>query len=422
MDDAKKGKLRGHYLEIFIVLLLFATFIGFFLSRPTTATRKISFYFKDIQVEANYHKEQILKIQKEKKGLKQLESFHASAYAKLSTEFEDALAKDISLGATKEVLLQEICRSPLHDLQGQYFAAEGANFDMGGPLNETVALEVVSGTLGKLVNATKAARTGLRSCALFDVGSSKSAETLTKILDALAPDKCDTFVYETTRSNVDLLETQLKGLKHPIRVGLKGFWNYTMHGKSAPFKVTTLDNLMAKELQKGEYRENDVVVARIGRMVDDTFWKEIHGGADTIERIAGRRINLSPLQGLDNFLLTKRVTAVMWESFTDDKLRDEVEYVSSHGYNVYIIGHPKFVRVDGHYWDDKFAGQRRANSRFGIAEDYLGTCHFSVSVVAFVEDHPINSFLQQRQLPCEHYRGISCTCENFQASRVYDMC
>ena len=52
----------------------------------------------------------------------------------------------------------------------------------------------------------------------------------------------------------------------------------------------------------------------------------------------------------------------------------------------------------------------------------MGTCHFSVSVVAFVEDHPINSFLQLRQLPCEHYRGISCTCENFQASRVYDMC
>ena len=57
-----------------------------------------------------------------------------------------------------------------------------------------------------------------------------------------------------------------------------------MDGRSAPFKVTTLDTLMAEQLQKDEYRQSDLIVARIGQMVDDSFWKEIHGGADTIER------------------------------------------------------------------------------------------------------------------------------------------
>ena len=154
----------------------------------------------------------------------------------------------------------------------------------------------VSSTIAELVQATKGARAGMRSCALFDVGSSQSASVLAQILDAIKPENCDTFVYETTSASVDLLERALEGTPHSRRVALKGFWNYTMDGRSAPFKVTTLDTLMAEQLQKDEYRQSDLIVARIGRMVDDSFWKEIHGGADTIERIAGRRINLSPLQ------------------------------------------------------------------------------------------------------------------------------
>ena len=91
--------------------------------QPYAATkRKINFYFKNIQIEASYHRDQVLKIQKEKDQLHQLEQFHSKAYGKLSSEFEEALATDLSHGKAKEILLQEICRDTLHDLQGQYFA------------------------------------------------------------------------------------------------------------------------------------------------------------------------------------------------------------------------------------------------------------------------------------------------------------
>lgn len=156
--------------------------------------------------------------------------------------------------------------------------------------------------------------------------------------------------------------------------------------------------------------------------MDDSFWKQIHGGSDTIERIAGRRINLSPLQGLEKFLLTKRLTAVVWESYTDDKLKSEVEYISERGYKVYLVGDQKLVRIDRHYWDDKYAGSSESNSPLGIPKESLGTCHFSVTVVAFVEEHRINYSIQERKLPCVHFRGISCKCESFETDKVYDMC
>ena len=236
------------------------------------------------------------------------------------------------------------------------------------------------------------------------------------------PENCDTFVYETTSASVDLLERALEGTPHSRRVALKGFWNYTMDGRSAPFKVTTLDTLMAEQLQKDEYRQSDLIVARIGRMVDDSFWKEIHGGADTIERIAGRRINLSPLQGLDKFLVLKRLTMVTWESYTDGKLKEEVDYVAQRGYHVYVLGVPKMVRVDGHYWDGKYAGSGSANAEFGLEENSLGRCNFPVTMVAIVEGSPMNSMLQHKRLPCAHFKGVSCKCDNFRTGGVYDMC
>ena len=280
----------------------------------------------------------------------------------------------------------------------------------------------VSSTIAELVQATKGARAGMRSCALFDVGSSQSASVLAQILDAIKPENCDTFVYETTSASVDLLERALEGTPHSRRVALKGFWNYTMDGRSAPFKVTTLDTLMAEQLQKDEYRQSDLIVARIGRMVDDSFWKEIHGGADTIERIAGRRINLSPLQGLDKFLVLKRLTMVTWESYMDGKLKEEVDYVAQRGYHVYVLGVPKMVRVDGHYWDGKYAGSGSANAEFGLEENSLGRCNFPVTMVAIVEGSPMNSMLQHKRLPCAHFKGVSCKCDNFRTGGVYDMC
>ena len=59
----------------------------------------------------------------------------------------------------------------------------------------------VSSTIAELVQATKGARAGMRSCALFDVGSSQSASVLAQILDAIKPENCDTFVYETTSTS-----------------------------------------------------------------------------------------------------------------------------------------------------------------------------------------------------------------------------
>ncbi|QDZ26103.1 hypothetical protein HOP50_20g86700 [Chloropicon primus] len=422
VDDLRRGKLKGHMLEIGIVFLLFITLMGYFVLQPqTTAKRKISSYFKDIQQEAKYHRQQLLKIQEERNGLDKLESFHSSAYAKLISEFEEALSKDVSLGAAQHVLLQEICRDPLHGLQGQYFASEGQNFDNNGPLNETWP-GVVAAAVGQVVKQTKEGRAGMTSCSLFDVGSSSRPDILVEILNTVSSSECETYIYETTSSSVERLEQALEASPHTRRVGLKGFWNYTMDGKSAPFKVTTMDTLMAEQLQKHEYLESDLIVARIGRMVDDSFWKEIHGGADTIERIAGRRINLSPLQGLEKFLLLKRLTMVVWESYTDHKLKEEIDYVSSFGYKVYIVGRKKFVRVDGYYYDQKYSGLSQSNSAFGIEESYLGTCHFSVTLVAFVETHSINSFIQQEQLPCKHFKGVSCKCDNFRTDRVYDMC
>lgn len=121
--EARKGK--GHLLEASVVLLLLVTVVGFVFVKPHKETRKISFYFKDVQVEANYHRQQIIKIHEERANLDYLEAFHRSAYDKISSEFEDALAKDLGSGAPRDILLQEICRETLHDLQGQYFASEG---------------------------------------------------------------------------------------------------------------------------------------------------------------------------------------------------------------------------------------------------------------------------------------------------------
>ncbi len=294
---------------------------------------------------------------------------------------------------------------------------------MEGPLSKQVRTKI-SKSLGKLLLETKGSRSGMKSCALFDVGSSsnKSSEILIKVLDEFEPYTCDTYVYETTTPNVESLEGALERSNHARRVRLKGFWNYTMDGKSAPFSVSTLDTVMKEQLQKEEYLPSDVIVARIGRMVDDSFWKEIYGGADTIERIAGRRINLSPLQGLEQFLLTKRLTAVVWESYTDEKLKEEVSYVSSFGYSVYIVGSPKFVRIDRYYWDDKYSGSSKSNQLFGMSEESVGTCHFSITLIAVVEEHTMNSQIQNNQLPCKHVKGISCKCDNFQTTSVYDMC
>ena len=98
LGDLRKGKLKGHYVEAVVVSLLLFTVLTFVFWRPeTTKRRKIHFHFKDIQVEANYHREQLLKIHKEKDHLDRMESFHSSAFAKLSTEFEEALAKGVYL-------------------------------------------------------------------------------------------------------------------------------------------------------------------------------------------------------------------------------------------------------------------------------------------------------------------------------------
>jgi len=113
---------------------------------------------------------------------------------------------------------------------------------------------------------------------------------------------------------------------------------------------------------------------------------------------------------------------VVWESYTDDKLKSEVEYISARGYNVYIVGDHKFVRIDRHYWDEKYAGSSESNTQLGIPKESLGTCHFSITLVAFVEEHGINYSIQESKLPCAHYRGISCVCDSFQTDRVYDMC
>ena len=121
--------------------------------------------------------------------------------------------------------------------------------------------------IGDLVAQTKEGRGGLRSCALFDVGSSKSHTVLVDLLSMLETHDCDAFLYETTEPNVKLLEEKLTDAGQARRVKQKGFWNYTMEGKSAPFKVTTLDTLMTNQLQKDEYRSEDVIIARIGRMV-----------------------------------------------------------------------------------------------------------------------------------------------------------
>ncbi len=80
------------------------------------------------------------------------------------------------------------------------------------------------------------------------------------------------------------------------------------------------------------------------------------------------------------------------------------------------------MRVDGYYWDDKYAGRLESNRPFGIHEEAVGACHFSVSVMAVVEDHPLHFALQKDQLPCRHYKGISCICDNFQTKTAYDMC
>ena len=101
---------------------LFVTLCFMFFQPYSTPKRKINFYFKNIQIEASYHRDQVLKIQKQKDELHQLEQFHSKAYGKLVSEFEEALQKDISNGKSKEILLQEICRDTLHDIQGQYFA------------------------------------------------------------------------------------------------------------------------------------------------------------------------------------------------------------------------------------------------------------------------------------------------------------
>ena len=91
--EARKGK--GHLLEASVVLLLLVTVVGFVFVKPHNETRKISFYFKDVQVEANYHRQQIIKIHEERANLDSLEAFHRSAYDKISSEFEDALAKEL---------------------------------------------------------------------------------------------------------------------------------------------------------------------------------------------------------------------------------------------------------------------------------------------------------------------------------------
>ena len=119
IEDLRKGKLKGHLVEVIVILTLFIT-LAFVFFRPDTSTRKISFYFKDIQIEAKYHREQILKIQKEKESLNHLEQFHSTAYGKILSEFEDALSKDISHGIPKQVLLQEICRDNLHDVSEHF--------------------------------------------------------------------------------------------------------------------------------------------------------------------------------------------------------------------------------------------------------------------------------------------------------------
>ena len=82
------------------------------------------------------------------------------------------------------------------------------------------------------------------------------------VLAKLEPFDCDTFVYETTEPNVKLLEERLAEAGQAMRVKQKGFWNYSMEGASAPFKVTTLDTLMTKQLQKEDYRSVTTILIR----------------------------------------------------------------------------------------------------------------------------------------------------------------
>ena len=104
----------------------------------------------------------------------------------------------------------------MQDLQGQYFASEGQNFDTAGPLNETVT-GAVPEIVGHLIEQTKGGRTGLSSCSYFDVGSSRLPGILVQVLDKIAPDHCDSFIYETTSSDVAVLEQERSD-----RAGIRG--------------------------------------------------------------------------------------------------------------------------------------------------------------------------------------------------------
>ena len=363
----------------------------------------------EFRAQAEYHKGKVAHHRKQIEFHQKQVQYHAGAFQKASTAGGDA---------PRTVLDdQAVCVEELVAHQPEYFVTAGQVFHIGQ--NQVKHNLATMRAINAATKAVKAKRGGVERCVYLDIGSGHTPDVFKKYVKTVGT-TCSTYAYDDRSELVKPLQGASHSAGHrgagaPVVARLKAFGEQRMSFTGGGTPLTTLDLELAEVLGT-HFGAADVVVVRFGRAVRGGVWADAPTGKGAAKGAfrASSETLMQALRGMEGSLLTQKVSLVTWERFSDMSMLEEVRFLEQFGYQVFVQGVDRFLRVDRQYFDPIYGGSGNSTTvgkGTGIAA--LAQCKMRLQLMAFPEGHPVLAEIYAKQLPCTPNRrkGV-CVCRS----------
>jgi len=255
-----------------------------------------------------------------------------------------------------------------------------------------------------------------RTAVIVDVGANTGAFSLAAVKLASQHDdlNCYVFAYEPVASTYEKLVEAVsasKGKIRPLNLGVG------RRSGSLPIRYTGLGDQHATFLSSAGKQQNGtnsslVHVVALDDEVRPSGSLGQLGGLVTLVKISAEGFNYRSLQGMRTLLQQHSIKVIMWEydsnESTERRVTTEVNFISSHGYAVFLLGSRKgrpleYYQGDAAAEDDDTIRLLRVDGAFSSKQldTVRNKANIQLNLVAVVQNH---SFLRSADLlhalPC----------------------
>eukprot|EP00191_Tetraselmis_sp_GSL018_P002341 CAMPEP_0177602488 /NCGR_PEP_ID=MMETSP0419_2-20121207/14895_1 /TAXON_ID=582737 /ORGANISM="Tetraselmis sp., Strain GSL018" /LENGTH=397 /DNA_ID=CAMNT_0019095975 /DNA_START=672 /DNA_END=1863 /DNA_ORIENTATION=- len=249
-----------------------------------------------------------------------------------------------------------------------------------------------------------------RTAVIVDVGANTGAFSLAAVKLASQHDdlNCYVFAYEPVASTYEKLVEAVsasKGKIRPLNLGVG------RRSGSLPIRYTGLGDQHATFLSSAGKQQNGtnsslVHVVALDDEVRPSGSLGQLGGLVTLVKISAEGFNYRSLQGMRTLLQQHSIKVIMWEydsnESTERRVTTEVNFISSHGYAVFLLGSRKgrpleYYQGDAAAEDDDTIRLLRVDGAFSSKQldTVRNKANIQLNLVAVVQNH---SFLRSADL------------------------